>query len=131
MYCTMYINLHFETCGFLEQCKELSLQDKNKAGSEKWKSVSEREKEKYWKTVDEIKCKKSVSNLGDQQRKKLTKRHQKQFLEEVHLLYCILYIYLFLNESSIKILHRYAIILMTISATIIYSPGAMVNHLLI
>lgn len=47
MYCTMYINLHFETCGFLEQCKELSLQDKNKAGSEKWKSVSEREKEKY------------------------------------------------------------------------------------
>lgn len=40
-------------------------------------------KEKFKRTADEAKSFKSVSDLNEEQRKKLIRRHQKQLVEEV------------------------------------------------
>ena len=70
-----------------DECKGLTYQEKNKKASEKWKEISDAEKKKF---VDSAKVYKElnvkVSELTEEQKRKLIDRHRKKLLEEVHIL---------------------------------------------
>ena len=69
-----------------DECKGLTYQEKNKKASEKWRERSDMEKKKF---VDSAKVYKElnvkVSELTEEQKRKLIDRHRKKLLEEVLL----------------------------------------------
>ena len=69
-----------------DECKGLTYQEKNKKASDKWKERSYSEKKKF---VDSAKVYKElnvkVSELTEEQKRKLIDRHRKKLLEEVLL----------------------------------------------
>ena len=67
-----------------DECKGLTYQEKNKRASEKWKEQNDSQRKKFEdsaKVHKELNVK--VSELTDDQRKKLIYRHRKKLLEEV------------------------------------------------
>lgn len=67
-----------------DECKGLTYQGKNKRASEKWKEQNDSQRKKFVgsaKVYKELNVK--VSELTDDQRKKLIYRHRKKLLEEV------------------------------------------------
>ncbi|KAK2555714.1 General transcription factor II-I repeat domain-containing protein 1, partial [Acropora cervicornis] len=70
-----------------DECKGLTYQEKNKKASDKWKERSYSEKKKF---VDSAKVYKElnvkVSELSEEQKRKLIDRHRKKLLEEILVL---------------------------------------------
>ena len=80
---------------FADECKGLTYEDKNKRASEKWKLQTKEEKEKYEnsaKAFKELDVK--VSELSEEQRKKIIERHRKKLLEEVIITVMLLFTYI-------------------------------------
>ena len=68
-----------------DECKGLTYQEKNKKASEKWKERSDAEKKKFVDSATVYKeLNVKVSELTEEQKRKLIDRHRKKLLEEVH-----------------------------------------------
>ena len=67
---------------FLDECKKLSLTQKNKEAAKKWHDMTSTEKDKFKENAESLKAP-DVSELSEAQKFKLISVHRKNLLNEV------------------------------------------------